>query len=213
LRLAEHDCVGVGDEEANAGIAKESVNSVIVGAFGQPDPLWGPAEVLLVIAAPNLYLSAPRFGPSHKRQKAVSRGTRNDLDGARLLQRPEPVDQILAVTVLKQITSGAKVLQIHPGRIVHRIVAPCAADFLLAKLDETRRVAQVSFLQQRIGQHLTERRSQPERYSGPDAISETPFENAQQRNVSLTYCLEQPFFFQEVGILGVTHKGKVRVKD
>src|SRR5262249_15481479 len=101
----------------------------------------------------------------------------------------------------------------HPRRIVHRLAAASSRDLFFAQLDEPRQMADIALLQKRIGQHLAQRRREPERYSSLYPVLETGTQDVKQREVCLADRLKQPVFFEELGVLGVTHKRQMRVKN
>src|SRR5262249_16898312 len=108
---------------------------------------------------------------------------------------------------------GAEVIKIHPRGIVQRLAAASSHDLFFAQLDEPRQMSDIALLQERIGQHLAQRRREPESYSSLYPVPQPRPQDGKQREVCLADRLKQPVFFEELGVLGVTHKRQMRVKN
>ena len=70
----------------------------------------------------------------------------------------------------------------------------------------------IALLQQRVGEHLAERRSERHRYAEVHAVAHQAVEDADQRYVGLADGLEEPVFFEEAVVFGVADEGQVRVQ-
>src|SRR5262249_23500527 len=196
-----------------ACVAQQLVDVSIVGAFGKPDSSRRSAKVLFVISAAHFDLSASRLDPRHQREKSVRRSAGDDVDRSRILKRSKTRENVSAVAVPKQVPAGAEVIKIHLRGIVQRLAAASSHDLFFAQLDEPRQMSDIALLQERIGQHLAQRRREPESYSSLYPVLETGAQDVKQREGCLADRLKQPVFFEELGVLGVTHKRQMRVKN
>ena len=71
----------------------------------------------------------------------------------------------------------------------------------------------VAILQQRVGEHLAERRRQPQRDARPHAVHHAAFEDLQERQVGFADGFKEPVFFEEFRVFRMTHERQVRVQD
>ena len=173
--MAEHNGVRVNDEEANAGGCQQIVNAGGVGAFRQPDAARLAPEMLNVISLTDFDLGAARFGAGHQRQKTVRCAAGDNVYCAGLLKRAKAVQDVAMITVLEHVARGGEVVEVHVRRGIHRLGILRAHDLFFAQLDELIKMVDVTLLQERIGQHLAQRRRQSQRHARPHAVEHTAF--------------------------------------
>ena len=91
------------------------------------------------------------------------------------------------------------------------------ADFFFAhefgELGELVDVMNVAFLEQGIGEHFAQRRREAHREAEIDFVVAQTTHHAQKRDIRLCHGLEQPVFFEEVGVFGVTDEREVCMQD
>lgn len=71
----------------------------------------------------------------------------------------------------------------------------------------------VAFLEEGISEHFAQRRSQAHGESEVNAVIHESSHHAKEGDICFGHCLEQPVFFEEVGIFGVTNERKMRMQD
>jgi hypothetical protein len=73
-------------------------------------------------------------------------------------------------------------------------------------------MALVAILEKRVGEHLAQRRRQPEGHPEVNALFDELLEDDEKRDVRLADCLEEPVLFEELRILGVPYERQVGVE-
>src|SRR5512137_1954056 len=105
--------VRISEEETDARVLQELVESFEITALGQPDAPGRPAEVLRMGLDRDLDLRANGVRVHHERQEPVGRAAGDDLQLAQVLELPECSYQVPAVLLVKDIPRVHEDVAVH----------------------------------------------------------------------------------------------------
>jgi hypothetical protein len=143
----------------------------------------------------------------------VRRGTGEDLETAVILQLAERGDQVAVVRFGERAPRVPQEIAVEQGESLQRRFRRGAHDLALGEGDLRLEMMHVAGLQERIGEHVEERRRHRQREAIRNAVERQTAERVEERDVGLGECLEQPALFEEIGVLGMSDERQVRMQD
>ena len=126
---------------------------------------------------------------------------------------PEGRDEFAAQGLDEERARARQQVAVEQGDTLHAVVSLVAPQLFFREGATEVEVANTARLQQSVGQHVEERRTDREGEAVGQVIDDQAVENAQQRDVGFGDCLEEPALLEEVIVLRVAHEGQVRVQD
>ena len=164
-----------------------------------------PAEVLPVVGDRGAEL---RSRVEDEGQEPVGRAARDDLERSGLLHPAKRFDEAPPPGNVERFRQETVV---HVERAVELRVDP--SPLAPHGLEELARVAAVAVLEERIREHLAERRAHRHGEPEPHAVGEQPLHHPEDRDVRLRDRLVEPVLFEEFRMLRMADEREVRVQD
>ena len=206
--------VRLDQEPANAVACEDLLEARYIAAFRQPEAERVTAEEAPVLVDSDRDLRLDRGGlRAQCGQEPVGRSAGDDLETTRLLVSPEGRDEFAAQGLDEERARARQQVAVEQGDTLHAVVSLVAPQLFFREGATEVEVANTARLQQSVGQHVEERRTDREGEAVGQVIDDQAVENAQQRDVGFGDCLEEPALLEEVIVLRVAHEGQVRVQD
>ena len=147
----------------------------------------------------------------HKRHHAVRCSAGDDLNLAHILKFLESVNKILAVFIDESVINATQLAAVHLSSLVKFCIA-CSLQLLVRQLDQFIEISDKSVLQQRITEHLAQRRRNRHRNSEINIVIDETLKHIEQWNISLDNRFVEPSLFQERIILRVSDERQVSMQ-
>lgn len=211
-RIALGESMRFEDEEGDAIFGEQCVDPGDESAFGEPDTAGSASEMFFIIIDGDADLRASSLIGRHERQEAVCSAASNDFEDAIILELFEDGQELTMPNIFEEAFCFCEFVGLSGGGILEGCTLFFDAHFF-GEFRQFIDMADVAFLQEWVGEHFAQRRSQAHGQSEIDAIIAESAHHAQERDIGFGHCLEQPIFFEEVGIFRVSDKGKMGMQD
>jgi hypothetical protein len=209
--------MGFEDGPLDAGVAKHGVELGGVGALGKPEAGGIAVETVAVGLDADLDMGVRHFGRVKvEREDGVGGGGGSDFEDAKFLEVTEGVEEVAAVVIGEEVFDLLEAIAVKTGETAAPGLAEgaVAADVVFGEEDGALEVIDEATLEEGVAEHGAESRGEG---AGDleigDAVVFEPGEDVEERDVGFGEGFEEPVFFEETRVLGVTDVGEMGVED
>jgi hypothetical protein len=207
------EAVGIEDEPAEVGLLEGEFEAIGVGAFREPDAAGfaSEPELVVIFGGEDLGLDGRGMAGEEGEERVCGRAG-DDFELGVVLEFAEGGDEVMVARGPGLFEMG-EVLEVIVGEVMEVRVPAGAVGFFFGEFDEFIEVFMVALLEEGIEEHGAESGGESEGERGADVIAEPAFEDVDEGEIGFGDGLEQPAFFEETFVFGVSNEREVGVED